>query len=220
MKSVSDFLSAGRTGGRYIMAISGGVAELEQFHVMYLEMGYVSGFALSWWGLSQGLIILLIQVSGWVSYRFRQTRCLTLAEFFEKRYSRKFRIFAGIVAFSAGLINFGIFPAVGSQFFINYCGFPDNIFGISTYPLVMIFLLSISLYFVFKGGQIAVIIADFFQGVFVTVVFLLIMIFFFFSVSWDQISESLTNTPIKLAEEEIEVLKMKNLLNFYRVRSD
>ena len=33
------------------------------------------------------------------------------------------------------------------------------------------------------------------------------MIFFFFSVSWDQISESLTNTPIKLAQEEIEVLK-------------
>ena len=208
MKSVSDFLSAGRTGGRYIMAISGGVAGVGAISiVMYLEMGYVSGFALSWWGLSQGLIILLIQVSGWVSYRFRQTRCLTLAEFFEKRYSRKFRIFAGIVAFSAGLINFGIFPAVGSQFFINYCGLPDNIFGISTYPLVMIFLLSISLYFVFKGGQIAVIIADFFQGVFVTVVFLLIMIFFFYSVSWDQISESLTNTPIKLAEEEIEVLK-------------
>ena len=97
MKSVSDFLSAGRTGGRYIMAISGGVAGVGAISiVMYLEMGYVSGFALSWWGLSQGLIILLIQVSGWVSYRFRQTRCLTLAEFFEKRYSRKFRIFAGI----------------------------------------------------------------------------------------------------------------------------
>ena len=208
MKSVSDFLSAGRTGGRYIMAISSGVAGVGAISiVMYLEMGYVSGFALSWWGLSQGLILLLIQVSGWVNYRFRQTRCLTLAEFFEKRYSRKFRIFAGIVAFSAGLIYFGIFPAVGSQFFINYCGFPDEVIGISTYPIVMIFLLSISLYFVFKGGQIAVIIADFFQGVFVTVVFLLVMIFFFYTVSWDQISESLTNTPIKLAKEEIVQLE-------------
>ena len=67
------------------MAISGGVAGVGAISiVMYLEMGYVSGFALSWWGLSQGLIILLIQVSGWVSYRFRQTRCLTLAEFLKK----------------------------------------------------------------------------------------------------------------------------------------
>ena len=38
-------------------------------------------------------------------------------------------------------INFGIFPAVGSRFFITYCGIPDSIFGISTYPLVMVFLL-------------------------------------------------------------------------------
>ena len=208
MKSVSDFLSAGRTAGRYVLSISSGVAGLGAISiVMFLEMGYVAGFSLSWWGLSQGIILLAITMSGWVIYRFRMTRSLTLAQFFEKRYSRKFRIFAGLVAFFAGLINFGIFPAVGAQFFINFCGLPEYLLGVPMYPLVMIVLLGIALYFVYTGGQIAVIIADFFQGVFVTIILFIITLYLLFSIGWDQVSDSLQNTPIKLAKEEIQVLK-------------
>ena len=208
MKSVSDFLSAGRTAGRYVISISSGVAGLGAISiVMFLEMGYVAGFSLSWWGLSQGIILLAITMSGWVIYRFRMTRSLTLAQFFEKRYSRKFRIFAGMVAFFAGLINFGIFPAVGAQFFINFCGLPDSFLGIPIYPLVMIVLLGIALYFVYTGGQIAVIIADFFQGVFVTIVLFIVTLYLLFTIGWDQVSDSLQDTPIKLAKEEIQTLK-------------
>ena len=208
MKSVSDFLSAGRTAGRYVISISSGVAGLGAISiVMFLEMGYVAGFSLSWWGLSQGIILLAITMSGWVIYRFRMTRSLTLAQFFEKRYSRKFRIFAGMVAFFAGLINFGIFPAVGAQFFINFCGLPDSFLGIPMYPLVMIVLLGIALYFVYTGGQIAVIIADFFQGVFVTIVLFIVTLYLLFTIGWDQVSDSLQDTPIKLAKEEIQTLR-------------
>ncbi len=208
MKSVTDFLSAGRTAGRYVISVSSGIAGLGAISiVMFLEMGYVAGFALSWWGLSQGIIILAITMSGWVIYRFRQTRSLTLAQFFEKRYSRKFRIFAGIVAFVSGIINFGIFPAVGAQFFINYCGLPDSIIGIPMYPLVMVVLLGVALYFVYTGGQIAVIIADFFQGVFVTIVLFVITLYLFTNIGWDQVSESLQQTPLKLAKQEIQDLK-------------
>ena len=211
MKSVTDFLSAGRTAGRYVLSVSSGVAGLGAISiVMFMEMGFVAGFALSWWGLSQGIIILAITMSGWVIYRFRMTRSLTLAQFFEKRYSRNFRIFAGIVAFFAGIINFGIFPAVGAQFFINYCGLPESFLGIPMYPLVMILLLSIALYFVYTGGQIAVIIADFFQGVFVTVVLFGIALFLFFSVSWNQVTESLEQTPLKLARQEIADLRLED----------
>jgi len=146
-------------------------------------------------------------MSGWVIYRFRSTRCLTLSQFFEKRYSRKFRIFTGIVAFTAGLINFGIFPAVGAQFFMQFCGLPENAFGLPVFPLVMILLLSIALYFVYSGGQIAVIIADFFQGIFAMFVLLIVVLYLFFTVSWDQVSEALEQTPIKLAQEEIVQLQ-------------
>jgi len=211
MKSVTDFLSAGRTAGRYVLSVSSGVAGLGAISiVMFLEMGYVAGFSLSWWGLSQGIIILAITMSGWVIYRFRSTRCLTLAQFFEKRYSRNFRIFAGIVAFTAGIINFGIFPAVGAQFFINYCGLPESFIGIPMYPLVMFVLLSTALYFVYTGGQIAVIIADFFQGIFVTIVLFIATMYLFFTIGWEQVSESLEQTPIKLAREEVQGLQQES----------
>ena len=208
MRSVTDFLSAGRSAGRYLISVSSGAAGLGAISIVsFLEVGYITGFSFQWWGLSQGMILLAITTSGWVIYRFRQTRSLTLAQFFEKRYSRNFRIFAGTVAFVCGLINFGIFPAVGAQFFISYCGFPDFFLGIPTFPLVMIFLISIALYFVYTGGQIAVIIADFFQGVFLIVVLFIITIFLYKNVGWDQVSDSLKNTPIKIAEEEVQKLQ-------------
>ena len=207
MRSVTDFLSAGRTAGRYLISVSQGAAGLGAISIVgFLEVGFITGFSFQWWGLSQGIILLALTTSGWVIYRFRQTRSLTLAQFFEKRYSRNFRIFAGIIAFLCGIINFGIFPAVGAQFFISYCGFPDSIFGIPTFPLMMIFLISIALYFVYTGGQIAVIIADFFQGVFLIVVLFIITIFLYNRVDWDQVSDSLKNTPVVLAAEEVDKL--------------
>ena len=216
MKSVSDFLAAGRSAGRYVVSISSGIAGLGAISVVsFLEMGYVSGFAMAWWGFSSALIILFITVSGWVIYRFRSTRCLTLPQFFEIRYSRRFRIFTGIVAFGAGIINFGIFPAVGAQFFMHYCGLPESILGFPVFPLVMIFLLSISLYFVYTGGQIAVIIADFFQGVFVNIIFMAMIIFLFISVGWDQITEAMEQTPVKLAQEEI--IETRSNLSFSKL---
>ena len=165
MRSVADFLSAGRTAGRYLISVSQGAAGLGAISIIsFLEVGYITGFSFQWWGLSQGIFLVILTTSGWVIYRFRQTKSLTLAQFFEKRYSRNFRIFAGIVAFVCGIINFGIFPAVGAQFFISYCDFPDLILGISTYPIVMLILISIALYFVYTGGQIAVIVADLTDG--------------------------------------------------------
>ena len=215
MRSVTDFLSAGRSAGRYLISVSQGAAGLGAISIVsFLEVGYITGFSFQWWGLSQGIILLAITTSGWVIYRFRQTRSLTLAQFFEKRYSRNFRIFAGIVAFVCGIINFGIFPAVGAQFFISYCGIPHTFLGISTFPLVMILLISIALYFVYTGGQIAVIIADFFQGVFLIVVLFVITIFLYNNVEWNQVTNSLKNTPIKLAEEEIKKLQKEDSFNF------
>ncbi len=75
MRSVADFLAAGRTAGRYLLSVSQGVAALGAITVVgYLEQNFVAGFAMSWWALSMGLVILVIAVSGWVIYRFRSTR--------------------------------------------------------------------------------------------------------------------------------------------------
>ena len=201
MRSVADFLAAGRTAGRYLVSVAEGVAALGAITIIAeFEMNYEAGFALTWWGFTMAVFVLIITVSGWVIYRFRETRALTMAQFFEMRYSRKFRVFAGMVCFFAGIINFGIFPSVGARFFIYFAGLPESFplsgIDISTYAVTMIVLLSISIYFVFAGGQVAVIITDFIQGLFVNIVFIVIIIFFFKVFSFSQISESLQSAPI------------------------
>jgi SSS family solute:Na+ symporter len=119
MRSVADFLAAGRTAGRYLVSVGQWIAGLGAITIIAnFEMNYVAGFAMSWWGLSMAIVVLILTVSGWVVYRFRQTRALTMAQFFEIRYSRNFRIFAGVIAFLSGIIKFRIFPSVGVRFFI------------------------------------------------------------------------------------------------------
>jgi SSS family solute:Na+ symporter len=200
MRSVSDFLAAGRTGGRYLISLSQGTASLGAITIVgMLEMNSIAGFNMRWWEMAMAVVVVGISVSGWVLYRFRQTRCLTMAQFFELRYSRRFRVFAGGLAFVSGIINFGIFPAVSARFFIYFCGLPRTVglfsLEVSTFALVMIVILWIPLYFVFSGGQIAVMITDFLQGVFVNVIFIAIVIVLMVKVDWAQIFQALSAAP-------------------------
>ncbi|MGD9546728.1 MAG: sodium:solute symporter [Candidatus Krumholzibacteriia bacterium] len=201
MRGVSDYLAAGRSAGRYLLTISMGIAGLGAITVVAnLEMGYEAGFALTWWGLTMALFQVVVMVTGWVTYRFRRTRALTLAEFFERRYSRRFRIFAGTVAFVAGIINFGIFPSVGTRFFIHYLGLPEVVhaggLAVPLFPAIMAVLLATSVFFVFLGGQVAVMITNFIQGVFANVVFLVLAVYLVLLVGWESVGEVLSLAPV------------------------
>jgi len=200
MRSVADFLSAGRTAGRYMISMSQGMSALGSITIVGMwEMNYVAGFSLRWWEFTMGVVLLGITVSGWVLYRFRQTRALTMAQFFEIRYSRRFRIFAGLLAFLSGIVNFGIFPAVGARFFLYFCGLPLSFpflgLEIATFPVIMVIFLSLALYFVFAGGQIAVLITEFLQGIFANAVFLVLIVLLLFIVDWTHIFEALSSAP-------------------------
>ncbi len=205
MRSVADFLAAGRTGGRYLITVSAGAAGLGAITVVnVLEMNYQAGFTQTWWGFTMGLVVLALTVSGWVNYRFRQTRALTLPQFFEMRYSRRFRVFAGLVAYVSGLINFGIFPSVGARFFIHFCGLPAHFefLGITwgSYPVTMALLLGVAVAFVFMGGQVSVMVSDFFQGLFVSVVFVVLVLFVMTQFNWTHIQEALAMAPVEASK--------------------
>lgn len=200
VKSVSDFLAAGRSAGRYLMAVSGAMAAIGAISIVsQFEMNLEAGFALAWWDVLTGIVLLIIAATGWVRYRFRQTRCLTLAEFFERRYSRRFRIFAGVVGFSAGLLNFGIFPAVGARFFIHFLGLPESFsvagLEIQTYASAMFLLISIALVLVLAGGQVSVLITDFFQGAYANLIFIIVAAFLLYLVPWQHVGEVLMQAP-------------------------
>ena len=199
MRSVADFLSANRCAGKYLLGVADGMAGLGAVSIIAMfEMGYKAGFTATWWQMMLFPISMIIASTGWVQYRFRQTRALTMAQFFEMRYNRSFRVFAGMLGFVSGIINFGIFPAVGGRFFQYYCGLPSLLVELGgteidlIYAAVMAVLLVISLGFTFLGGQIAVMVTDFIQGMFVTIVFVLLgfyMMFFLFD--WQVVIDTL-----------------------------
>ncbi len=198
--TVAGFLAAERCGGRYIIAVSDNMARLGVITlVWYFEQHYDVGFTAIWWTLMEEPVMIVMALSGWVVYRFRQTRAMTLAEFFEMRYSRSFRVFAGIVAFVAGMINFGIFPSVGARFFIRLWAWPDafHVFGTAwpTFEVTMFVLLAVPMALLLAGGQIAVMVTDFLQGVVANVAFIAINAFLLFSFSWDSIRDTLMAAP-------------------------
>jgi len=215
-KSVSAFLAAERCGGRYLIALAFAMAGTGVISLVYwFEIYYEAGYTAYWWSSLTEPALIVIALSGWVVYRYRQTRAMTLAQFFEMRYSRNFRVFAGLVAFLAGIINFGIYPAVGARFFMALCGLPDSfsILGltISTFVALMVGLLSIALLFTFLGGQIAVMVTDFIQGAFANIVFIILIIYLlFFVFRWDQIAQVLLDAapdkspihPMKMSGQE------------------
>ena len=197
-ESVSDFLAANRCARRYLLCVSGGMANLGAISIIAMfEMYYSAGFTATWWALMMTPVALILALTGWVSYRYRETRVFTLAQFFEVRYSKSFRVFAGILAWVAGIVNFGIFPAVGSRFFVHYCGLPEYVpyLGISSYAFVMLLLIGISLFFVFLGGQIAVMLTDFIQGMFTNVVLLVILVYVLCQFDWSVVIETLQGAP-------------------------
>ena len=192
-KNVSDFLAAGRSGGRYMVTMASGMVWIGAINVVAMfELYYNAGFNAMWWVMLTTPVSLYINISGWAVYRFRETRALTVAQFLEMRYNRSVRVMAGILAWVAGIVNFGLFPAVGARFFMAFCNLPTyfHLFGLSvpTFPVVMIILLGTSLFFVFKGGQIAVMLTDCLQGMFTQIAAVLIVGVLFFSVfNWDKV---------------------------------
>lgn len=199
-QGVSDYLAANRCAGRYTLSIAEGMACLGAASIISVfEMYYASGFSAYWWSQLQGPVYLAITMSGWIIYRFRQTRAMTLAQFFEVRYSRNFRIYSGILSFVAGVLNFGIIPAVGARFFIYFCGIPEKIpmlgIGVPSYPFIMAVLLVSALLITYAGGQITIIITDFVQGMFSNIVFTFLLGFILFKFDWSTVVEGLQMAP-------------------------
>ena len=124
---------------------------------------------------------------------------MTLAQFFEMRYSKQFRIFAGGLAFISGLINYGIFPAVSANFFVYFCGFPQelHIVGITipTFVIIMLVYLSATLIMSLTGGQLTIMVTDCIEGLISLVMFLFIIGALLFLFDWRQIQEALSSAP-------------------------
>jgi SSS family solute:Na+ symporter len=200
MKSVAHFVSGGRVGGRYILAVAKG--EMQAGAVVFVaawEVFAQAGFVSAWWSWTVAPIGMLVGIFGFVVYRFRETRAMTLAQFFEMRYSRNLRSFMGVLAFLAGVINFGIIPAVGARFMVYFLQLPPEIvigsWILPTYiPLMGIFL-SISLTLAIAGGFITLMVTDCIEGIFSQIMYVIIIIGVVCVVSWPEMAATVGSRP-------------------------
>ncbi len=200
VKSVADFLSANRSAGRYLLCIAGG--ELQAGAVVFVaafESFSRGGFSVGWWWMLNVPVTLILSITGFVSYRYRETRAMTLAQFFEIRYNKAFRVFTGIVGFLAGILNFGIIPAVGARVLVYFLGLPETVrvlsFTIPTYVPLMALFLSITLCVALSGGVITVMIVNTMEGI-LSQIFYLVIIFAVLSLfTWAEMNQALTSRP-------------------------
>ncbi len=198
VKGVSGFLAADRCAGRYLLTLADGMAGMSAIGIIgVFQQQYHTGFGGSWWGGMLGPVGMIITLTGFIIYRFRETRALTMGQFFEMRYSKRFRVFAGMLAWTAGMLNYGVFPAVTARFIIYFCGLPVYLVALGPLQLnltlgaVMALMLGTALSATLLGGHVVVMITDFIQAQFVNLVFMAVLVLLVVYFGWSDITETL-----------------------------
>jgi SSS family solute:Na+ symporter len=201
VRGVSDFLAAGRVAGRYLVCTASGMASMGVISVVAVcERNYHAGFAIAWWAMLGIPVGVVMSLTGFVSYRFRETRAMTLPEFLEVRYSRPFRVFAGFLAAGSGILNYAVFPGVAGRFFVYFCGLPERtpvplLGSVPTFGIAMLIFLGAALLFVLMGGQLTIMVTDCVQGLFAYAMYLVVALALLYAFSWHQVSATLLAAP-------------------------
>jgi SSS family solute:Na+ symporter len=196
-RSVSDYLVAGRSAGRYMLTMASGMEWIGAINIVAMfQVYYTGGFPCMWWVMLSTPFIVYMNVSGFGVYRFRETRSLTISQFLETRYSRGVRLLAGVLSWTAGMINFGVFPAVSARLFMALIGLPEHfaVGGVQcpTFAALTGLMVLVPLAFIVVGGHTSVMVSNFMQGLFTNVAAVILVAVLFFTVfDWNAIVQSL-----------------------------
>jgi len=79
VKGVSDFLSAGRVAGRYVVCVANGEAAMGLISLVAMfEVYYNSGLAYGFWGGLAAPLGIIFLLTGFCIYRYRESRAMTM----------------------------------------------------------------------------------------------------------------------------------------------
>ncbi len=183
--NMHDFVCAGHSLGLCLGIATMTGTELGLITVMYsAQKGFVGGFAAFHIALAAGVVTFIVGATGFLVYRLRAMKVMTIPEFYDRRFGRKTRILGGIMMAFGGILNMGLFLKVGSMFLVGITGLSAQSWAL---PAVMIFLLSLVLIYTCLGGMISVVIADYLQFVVLSFGLLLTTFLAIRSLGWTHI---------------------------------
>ena len=190
VRSVADFLSAGRVAGRYVISVGDVAAALSIIGLAaYVEVHYKTGFALVFWNNILLPLGVVMSLYGYCSYRFRETKAMSLGQFLEMRYNRPFRIFASCLRSISEMLANMIMPAIAARFFIYFLDLPHsvNILGvqISTFVIIVSICLTLAITLICCGGTLSLLITDALQGMFLFPLMVVFVIFILWKFNWN-----------------------------------
>ena len=189
VRSVSDFLVAGRCAGRYVLLSGGMMGNLAVTTLIAsTEVAYNNGYAFQFWNAILTPLGIMLSLYGWITYRFRETRAMSAGQFFEMRYSRGLRRLAAVLRGGADALGNCIGPAVAVRFFIYLLGVPHRIslFGtqVRTFPFLLAVCLAMALLMILCGGRISLLVTDAVQGLVAYPLFVTLIVFILCNFSW------------------------------------
>jgi solute:Na+ symporter, SSS family len=189
IRGVADFLAAGRVCGRYVICV-GDIANALSIIglVAYVEVHYKTGFGLAFWNMIIGPLGIVMGLFGYCTYRYRETKAMSLGQFLEMRYNRKFRIFAASLRSLSEMLANMIMPAIAARFFIYFLDLPRTLYigslQIPTFMLVVIICLTVAIGIICTGGTLALVITDAIQGMFCFPLIVIFVVFVLYKFSW------------------------------------
>jgi solute:Na+ symporter, SSS family len=191
VRGVVDYLAAGRVAGRYVISAGDLTAGLSVITLVALvESKYQVGYALAFWEYLMIPVGIIMSLTGYCIYRFRETRSLSIGQFLEMRYNRPLRIVAATIRTISEMITNAIGPAVAANFFIYFLGLPHKvtILGINmpTFGLIVAMSLCLCMVVLWPGGRISLLISDAFQGLMCYPIFVVIAGYIFLNFGWNE----------------------------------
>ena len=222
IKGVSDFLTAGRVAGRYVVCVANGEAAMGLISLVAIyEAMYNSGFAYNFWNQIIMPIGMIMGLTGYCTYRFRETRAMTMGQFLEIRYSRKFRILAAFLQSVSGVLNYALFPAVGARFLIYFCDLPLYVgiggFMVPSFALVMALFLGLAVLISCLGGQVTIMVTDCVQGLLSYPMYAVIVCYIIWHFSWfNDLAPTLLDRPMgKSMLNPFDISRLRDFNMFY-----
>jgi SSS family solute:Na+ symporter len=182
-RSAADYLVSGRRVRMWLGMGAGIAGEIGLIDIAAMcEQGYSNGYSFVF--LNMLSLILVIPLFGFFGFgieRFRATRCVSVPQYIEMRYSRNLRIVVGIVNCLAGVLQMSIFPIGGAIYLRQFLAMPELLhlsgLTIRSDVAIMSVLLLCPLLFTILGGYTTLIVTNFFQGVCVIAVMMVLLVY-------------------------------------------